>query len=320
MGDPNSVVDLQGHAYAATAALSARRVSHKGANGHLDGHDSPMSGAGTPGLYSAHAAAGYTMIDDGQYPGAPLAFAATGDTPGRTDSPSNGDRMDLPQTQEQLAAANSSLKTRVAELEVINDFIQRRLGHYDSIYGSGAGAVAVQEPQPDAAAAQQQQQQNQESDAQLRAQVELLTQSETQLRTQIDEGSRRENMLKRRLDELEQELKETKEALCAYDSGRAKKPRLDLPTASAEATAADAAGATGAAAETNAAKESADDKSEAPAAPPARSEETSVAQDVAKAAVAAVDAPSQQAPAAAEAAGPQEAAPSQPDAPASPKA
>ena len=168
-------------------------------------------GAGAQNMYNA---AAYPLLDDGQYQGQHLHGFGAGDASGGHHSP-NGD---APQSQEQLAAANSSLKTRVAELEVINDFIQRRLGHYEPPYGT-------------APAGNGQDGQGAEGEAHLRSQVELLTQSETQLRTQLDESHRRENMLKRRLDELEQELHEANDSLTAYESSRAKKPRLESPSA-----------------------------------------------------------------------------------------
>lgn len=176
-----------------------------------------MAGAAS-GMYAHTSTGGYPMLDDGQYQSQHLQpFGASGTSPSRAVSPVNGDRMD-PQNQDQLLAANSSLKTRVAELEVINDFIQRRLGHYEPPYGSGAGQDG-------------QDVSHQAAEAQLRSQVELLTQSETQLRSQLEESHRRENMLKRRLDELELELAESKTALGAYENGRAKRARLSSPVA-----------------------------------------------------------------------------------------
>lgn len=126
------------------------------------------------------------------------------DANGNAHSPMNGDAI---QTPNQLLAVNSGLKTRVDELEVINDLIQRRLQHYET-YGTGGnneeGLVAQ---------------------ANLRAQVESLQQSEAQLRSQLDESHRRENAMKRRLDEMELELNalQTQD----HENGRAKRPRLE---------------------------------------------------------------------------------------------
>ncbi|CAK7269288.1 GATA zinc finger protein 3 [Sporothrix epigloea] len=212
VGDPNGVVDLQSHAYAATAALS-RRGPHKGADGHhLDGTDASMGGVGASGLYNTHTSS-YPILDDGNYQGQHLP--AFGDGSGHHDSSVNGDGG--PQTADQLVATNSSLKTRVAELEVINDFITRRLGHYEPVYGSAANTVDGQDGSG----------QGSGDDLQLRSQIELLTQSERQLRSDLEEGHRRENMMKRLIEELEQKLTHTEQALAAYEGDRVKRPRLD---------------------------------------------------------------------------------------------
>lgn len=139
---------------------------------------------------------------------------ATAPSPGRAPSPMNGERLDVPQTPEQLLALNASLRTRVDELEVINDLIQRRLQHFEA-YGTGANVVTGANEE----AAQ--------AEAQLRAHLDAVSQSESQLRGQLDESHRRENNLKRRLEVVEDELKEAKESLEVHENGRAKRPRLD---------------------------------------------------------------------------------------------
>lgn len=227
VGDPNGVVDLQSHAYAATAALS-RRGPHKSADGHhLDGTDASMGGVGASGLYNAHTSS-YPILDDG-YQGQHLQ--AFGDGSGHHDSSVNGDGG--PQTADQLVATNSSLKTRVAELEVINDFITRRLGHYEPVYGSGATTADGQDGTG----------QSNGDDMQMRSQIELLTQSERQLRSELEEGHRRENMMKRLIEELEQKLTQTEQALASYEGDRAKRPRLDSLAGTDSATAAATAAA-----------------------------------------------------------------------------
>jgi len=190
--------DLQSQAHAVAAVLNARRASQKAANGHGEGADSPVSRTATPNLYNHHVA-GFAPMDDGHYQGQTLGFGIAGTSPGRAASPLNGD---APQTQEQLIAAVSSLKTRVSELEVINDFMQRQL--------AVPGYNTAQEGQDNA----------NQVEAQLRAQVDQLT-------SQLEESHRRENMLKRRLDELEAEM-QAKAALEIHENDRAaKRPRLD---------------------------------------------------------------------------------------------
>ncbi|KAM0219950.1 hypothetical protein ACHAPQ_001154 [Fusarium lateritium] len=176
----------QAAAAAAHAAQAARRASHK-SNGH-DGADSPISRTGTPSMYN-HGMSSF-MVDD-PYQG---GFVATGE--GRATSPSNGDRkMDAPPSYEQLIAINSSLKTRVSELEVIIELFRGRLSQLE---------------QQEAAARTGQQ----------AADVE-----QSQLRAQLEDSHRRENSLKRRLDELELEFQANQGVNLAPDERPAKRPR-----------------------------------------------------------------------------------------------
>lgn len=210
----SNLADIQAQ-NAAAAALNAsvRRPPQKPGNGHLDDH-SPISRAATPNMYAGHML--YQGLDD-HHLQQPLGGFGAGAAGNGAPSPLNGEAV--PQTPEELLALNSGLKTRIDELEVINDLIQRRLQHYEA-YGSGPSAGAgLVEGGHEAA----------QLEAQLRAQVDALSVTEAQLRSQLDESHRRENNLKRRLDEMELELKDTKESLEAYDNGRAKKPRLDEP-------------------------------------------------------------------------------------------
>jgi GATA-binding protein, other eukaryote len=152
-------------------------------------------------------------MEDSQFQSSSLpGFSAAGASPGRPASPLNGDRhLDVPQTHEQLIAHNSSLKTRVSELEVINELFRSRLTQLEQ----------------DEANARRGQEISGQAEAQLRAQVDSLTKSEGQLRTQLDDSHRRENNLKRRLDELELELKDAKDSIDSGDSQRlAKKLRV----------------------------------------------------------------------------------------------
>ncbi|CEJ84968.1 Putative KLLA0F21296p [[Torrubiella] hemipterigena] len=161
---------------AAQAAEAMRRSSQK--NGHGD-----MS------MYNS--ALGSFMVDDPYNTG----FNGTTNGDGATGSP-NGDRSsDGPQTHEQLIAQNSSLKTRVSELEVINELFRGRLSQLE---------------QQEAAARRGQEVAGVEQ-TQLRTQLDASQENEKQLQTQLDDSHRRENNLKRRLDELELELKELKE-------------------------------------------------------------------------------------------------------------
>lgn len=121
--------------------------------------------------------------------------------------------MDAPQTHEQLIAHNSSLKTRVSELEVINELFRGRLSQLE---------------QQEAAARRGQEVAGVEQ-SQLRSQLEAANESEAQLRAHLEDSHRRENSLKRRLDDLELELKEAKGAAEAAMERPAKKQRVAEP-------------------------------------------------------------------------------------------
>jgi GATA-binding protein len=116
----------------------------------------------------------------------------------------SGDRLDMPQTHEQLLATNASLKTRVSELEVIQELYRGR----------------IQQLEQEELSRQAQERSKSETEEQLREQL-------AQLQKELDESHHRERMLKGRVDELEVELKEAKESLDAHESRRSKKPRTD---------------------------------------------------------------------------------------------
>lgn len=105
-------------------------------------------------------------------------------SPGRSESSLNGDRsMDGPQTFEQLLAANSSLKTRVSELEVINELFRGRVTQLE------------------------------QDEANARRGEDMRRDAELQARSLLEDSQRRENQLKRRLDDLEREVAELRESV-----------------------------------------------------------------------------------------------------------
>ncbi|KAJ6444602.1 Ankyrin repeat, bromo and BTB domain-containing protein [Purpureocillium lavendulum] len=205
--NPSALTDANGAELlaqnAATAAQAIQRSAQK--NGTVEGTDSPVSRTGTPSMYNQ----GLTsfMVDDPYQTG----FNGATGADGSGGSPMNGDRsLESPQTHEQLIAHNSSLKTRVSELEVINELFRGRLSQLEQ---QEAAARRGQE----VAGAEQ---------TQLRTQLEALQESEAQLRAQLEDSHRRENNLKRRLDELELEFKEAQGSMEMPDRP-AKKPRLE---------------------------------------------------------------------------------------------
>jgi GATA-binding protein len=199
----------------------ARRASQKSANGVMDDTNSPISRTGTPNLYASHMAPMYQNLED-QFQAQQLS--GFGGPDGRAQSPLNGDRLDMPQTNEQILATNASLKTRVSELEVIQELYRGR----------------IQQLEQEEANRQAQEKSKSEANEQLHTQLSVMNESHAQLQKELEESHRRENMLKRRLDELEVELKEAKESLDVQDNSRAKKPRLNdaAPTAEEAALAA----------------------------------------------------------------------------------
>lgn len=198
---------------AAQAAQAALRASHRVSNG--DGGDSPISRSGTPSIYKTSLP---SFIVDEAY-NSTAGLTATGGPDGANGSPSNGERTsDGPQTLEQIVAHNSTLKTRVSELELIHELFRGRLSQLEQLE---AAARRGQE----AAGAEQDQ---------LRSQLDAAKESENQLRAQLEDSHRRENNLKRRLDEMELELKEAKEALEKDPAPPAKKPRIEIEPSAKE--------------------------------------------------------------------------------------
>ncbi|KAI0516840.1 hypothetical protein F5B22DRAFT_183086 [Xylaria bambusicola] len=195
------------NAAATAAALAAVRASQqKAANGH-GATDSPVSRTATPNMYDPNLTAFQTM-DHFQQDGLP--YPLTGASPGRAPSPGNGEQqpLDAPQTHEQLIAANSSLKTRVSELDLINELYRGRL--------------------------QQLEQDNQTADnyrhsAEMAAKEAATERAHREeIQRQLDDSHRRENGLKRRLDDLEQELQDLKNQLKDLESEEPVHKRLKL--------------------------------------------------------------------------------------------
>jgi GATA-binding protein len=118
-------------------------------------------------------------------------------TPGRSASPLNGQsHLGMTQTPEQLIAEISSLKTRVSELEVINDLFRSRVTQLETDESNSRHAAEM----------------CRESEHNMSQQLEESRRREApQLAIQLEESRRRENQLKHRLDDVERELNELKE-------------------------------------------------------------------------------------------------------------
>jgi GATA-binding protein len=140
-------------------------------NGHSEGSNSPISRTVTPSMYhiptfNNHPFDGYPHPQHS--PSLP-AMNLRQPSPGRSASPLNGvNGLELPQTYEQLIAQNAAFKTRVSELEVINELFRGRVTELEQDASNAKRGV-------------------------------------DHLQRQLEESQRRENLLKRRLDDMVEE-------------------------------------------------------------------------------------------------------------------
>jgi len=196
--DVNGVPIEQTRSQAGTpppGTLGHRRTSQKSANGHSDGSNSPISRTATPSMFGNHLPAfnGHNLDDHYNHhsPSLPPMHIRQ-PSPGRSTSPLNGaSGLEVPQTYEQLIASNAALKTRVSELEVINELFRGRVTQLE------------------------------QDEANARRGEEMRRESEHNLLNRLEESQRRENQLKRRLDDVERELSDLREG-----APRAKKMRV----------------------------------------------------------------------------------------------
>lgn len=162
------------------AHIGHRRTSQKSANGHSDGSNSPISRAATPSMHYNPIFNGLEDHYNHHNPALPQMNMRQ-PSPGRPASPLNGNNgLAVPQTYEQLIATNSSLTTRVSELEVINELFRSRVTQLE------------------------------DNEAATRRDETIRRESEVALTQRLEESQRRENQLKRRLDDIERELSDLK--------------------------------------------------------------------------------------------------------------
>ncbi|KAL4920193.1 hypothetical protein BDW62DRAFT_216417 [Aspergillus aurantiobrunneus] len=169
-----------------------RRASRKMSPGHSDRSNSPGPRTETPGLPSMHQPhpqphhnsniAPQHMFDSvtvgdhtSQLPSGLPAVQLRQPSPTSTSAPADR-HHEAPQTYEDLLAANTSLKTRVSELDLINGLFRGRVAELE------------------------------QSDATARRSEMILRDSEVRLRRSLDDAQRREDDLKRRISELERQL------------------------------------------------------------------------------------------------------------------
>ncbi|KAI9816175.1 MAG: hypothetical protein M1827_001776 [Pycnora praestabilis] len=164
-----------------------RRTSHKTSSGASDRSNSPISRNGTPAMHHnpniapQHMFDGVSLSDQGFHPSPSFPHLHLSQPSPGSSSSLNDRHLEPPQTYESLAAANTSLKTRVSELEVINDLFRGRVAQLEQNEGN--------------------------------TRMEDITRrdSENELRFALEESQRRESDLKRRLDDLEREVSDLRD-------------------------------------------------------------------------------------------------------------
>ena len=156
-----------------------QRVSH---NSGSDRSNSPISRNETPAhpsnIAPQHMFDGVSSAEHALQSPAVPAFQLRQPSPGSTSS-FNDRNLEPPQTYEGLLQANTFLKTRVSELEVINDLYKGTVNQYEQ----GGAPQAEMVPRD----------------------------SEGQLRQSLEQALRREQDLKRQIDELEREVAELRD-------------------------------------------------------------------------------------------------------------
>ncbi|KAJ4289227.1 GATA zinc finger protein 3 [Kalmusia sp. IMI 367209] len=172
IGEMNGLPAAHPDADAFQGLAQHRRASGKISSGLSDRSQSPVSRTGTPGFPHPSNIAPQHMFDGALHsdafhsPSLP-SFGFRQPSPGALSS-INGSHLEAPPPYDTLAAQNTALKTRVSELEVINDLFRGRVSELETSEQAARGR-------------------------------------ESQLRTELEEVKQREADLKRRLEEIETE-------------------------------------------------------------------------------------------------------------------
>ncbi|KAL3474927.1 hypothetical protein BJX99DRAFT_230559 [Aspergillus californicus] len=172
-----------------------RRPSRKMSPGHSDRSNSPLPRNDTPGLPPMHQPHAHphhnsniapqhmfdsVTLENPALPPPSSLPPVQLRQPSPTSTSAQLDRHhEAPQTYEDLLAANTSLKTRVSELELINGLFRGRVTELE------------------------------QSDATARRSEMIVRDSEVRLRRSLDDAQRREDELKRRISDLERRLDQT---------------------------------------------------------------------------------------------------------------
>ncbi|PVH92441.1 GATA type zinc finger protein Asd4 [Periconia macrospinosa] len=170
-GEVNGLPAAHPDADGSLAYAQQRRTSGKISSGLSDRSQSPISRTGTPGfghpsnIAPQHMFDGVLHADAFQSPQMPNFVLRQ---PSPAPSSLNGSHLEPPLPYDTLSAQNTALKTRVSELELVNDLFRGRVSELE---GSEKAARSM----------------------------------EAQLRAELDQAKQREADLKRRLEELEGE-------------------------------------------------------------------------------------------------------------------
>lgn len=125
---------------------------------------------------------GVSLTEHAFHPSPSLpALHLSNPSPGSTSS-LNERHLEPPQTYEGLLAANTTLKTRVSELEVINDLFRGRVAQLE------------------------------QADENTRQDEAVQRNAHLQLRQALEQSQQREDSLKRRVDELERQVADSRDS------------------------------------------------------------------------------------------------------------
>lgn len=172
-GEINGLPAAHPDADASLAYAQQRRASGKISSGLSDRSQSPISRTGTPGfghpsnIAPQHMFDGVLHSDPFQSPQMPN-FALRQPSPAPSSLNGSASHLEPPLPYDTLSAQNTALKTRVSELELVNDLFRGRV-------------------------------------SELEASEKSVRNVEADLRAELDQVKQREADLKRRLDELEAE-------------------------------------------------------------------------------------------------------------------
>jgi GATA-binding protein len=170
-GETNGLAAAHPDADGSLALAQHRRTSGKISSGLSERSQSPISRTGTPNFLHPSNIAPQHLFEqalngDVFHPANLAAFGHRAPSP--ANSSLNGSHLEAPLPYESLAAQNTALKTRVNEMELINDLFRNRVTELE----------------------------NSESAAR---------DTEAKLRAELDEVRQRESYLKRRIEEIEDE-------------------------------------------------------------------------------------------------------------------